>query len=198
MDTEEDAIRAYRLRSTRFIDDEMLDDYVNPLISNVRNVKWISSLASSLILTKMNQPIEVIRKSLVGRNSKSLDTYEIVLLPLHAVNHWSLLVYYPAKRSFFHYDTLPGANREKAGMICSCLKRIKLVSDMDLMCYEPDFVPRQNSFWECGYYVLLIARIVILKTPLAPLSRRDVEDNSQLLSIDGCCGLYAELLSMYR
>lgn len=69
-------------------------------------------------------------------------------------SHWSLLAYSPADRTFHHFDSMAGSNRQAAAAVVAGAAvpgaRLKEVAD----------APQQANGFDCGLYVLALARLL--------------------------------------
>lgn len=76
----------------------------------------------------------------------------------NAASHWSTLVLY--NRHAFHLDStgIGGVNREKAENHIRNLNIGRLPDEM--LEFSSIWVPRQENDWECGYFVITIAKVI--------------------------------------
>ena len=94
--------------------------------------------------------------------SKAIDTSRtrnnLVLFPLFKRRHWSLLVFVSPLRCYAHFDSFEGLEHS---MYASALVRIIDAKKE----YQPLALPQacvqQESDWECGYFVLMSAYMMI-------------------------------------
>jgi hypothetical protein len=111
-------------------------------------------------------------------DAQDLEDYELIVIPVHSgtldtlkdgsplnkTQHWSLLAYFTKLNIILHYDSCRGSNNEHAALLVSLLSRYahNFIRD-DTEVYTPDFMPTQDSFWQCGYVVILTVSEIISK-----------------------------------
>jgi hypothetical protein len=87
--------------------------------------------------------------------------------------HWSLLCYFKETNKLYHYDTCNNMNHKTAYYTALYLKAFRVVPE-NCGYEQPTFVPQQKNGWECGYLLLSLIYIMVIKHPCRPLSKVDV------------------------
>jgi hypothetical protein len=92
----------------------------------------------------------------------ALKNDALLLLPLHADNHWSLLAYRPQWRQWYCLDSMGAYHRQRALACLEALDRLKLVlGGDDARIHFYDDMPRQPGGHECARYVLFYAFVLL-------------------------------------
>lgn len=87
---------------------------------------------------------------------------ELIFIPVNQPNfHWSLLVYEVKSKTFYHYDTLRGANWDYTQTLCEELLGFLLESWQSSSYHlKTQHEIKQDNSWDCGIAVIsLIKRI---------------------------------------
>ncbi len=103
---------------------------------------------------------ENFKKNNVYNDSESENDKDETQL-LNKNDHWSLFCWISNEIRGFHYDSLNGYNSNRCGEVVCLFKKYKLIPKMINEFTIPNFMPIQEEFWECGYYVLLFFFILI-------------------------------------
>ncbi|GAV84122.1 Peptidase_C48 domain-containing protein, partial [Cephalotus follicularis] len=78
--------------------------------------------------------------------------------------HWSLLVYYKRTNMFVHHDSFNGMNTNVAMKFYHKIKGFFGTAIFDVCGYDPRFkrgpTPQQSNHYDCGLYVIAIARVI--------------------------------------
>lgn len=142
--------------------------YINPLVVDV----CISRTRKRKVTEDTSELISFLNKRL----KESIDNYVTTIIIINGPslvnnggnNHWSLLVYHKSINAFCHYDTLiesrrvnKGANIEKALYFSKILTLLFLKDKSDTTFCESEYYIKQESDWECGYYCLMTASIIV-------------------------------------
>ncbi|KAK0624783.1 hypothetical protein B0T17DRAFT_638660 [Bombardia bombarda] len=75
-------------------------------------------------------------------------------------SHWSLLLVSVIDRVAFHYDSLGGANFYEAQ---KCADRLSKVLGIPLRFHQMDDCPQQENSSDCGVYVCILMRHLLIK-----------------------------------
>nr|XP_010922480.1 NEDD8-specific protease 1 [Elaeis guineensis] len=115
---------------------------------------WLSNCPDPVSLSEAVTPLELPQRDLVlftVNNNSDVTAAD-------GGTHWSLLVYYRATNEFVHHDSSQGMNRWHAETLFEAVKGF--VGDGDDARYVEGFTPQQNNGYDCGLYVMTIARVV--------------------------------------
>ncbi|KLL05255.1 MAG: hypothetical protein MRERV_3c079 [Mycoplasmataceae bacterium RV_VA103A] len=87
-------------------------------------------------------------------------TAELVFIPVNQPNyHWSLLVYEAKTKTFYHYDTLRGANWNYAkDLVYELLKELEVPNHLTGQHFLARHKISQNNGSDCGVAVIAIIR----------------------------------------
>jgi len=86
-------------------------------------------------------------------------------------SHWSLLLVSKIDRVAFHYDSLGASNREEAKAATRALERVLRVS---LRFHHLEDTPQQENGSDCGVFVCIIMRHLLIKRLLSANAREKV------------------------
>jgi hypothetical protein len=85
--------------------------------------------------------------------------------------HWSLLVYFTKNNMIYHYDSLGDKNSLFVRKLVWLLyKKTTGFINLDTDVYEVDYLPIQDSYWQCGYVLLMIIKLTLEKRRSKKLS----------------------------
>ncbi|KAM3693616.1 hypothetical protein ACJW31_08G181300 [Castanea mollissima] len=75
--------------------------------------------------------------------------------------HWSLLVYYKDANTFVHYDSIRCLNGRYAMKLYEAVKGHRRFAMAAMYpCFREYSTPQQNNYYDCGLYVMAIARVI--------------------------------------
>lgn len=86
-------------------------------------------------------------------------------------SHWSLLLVSTIDRVAFHYDSLGGANCKEA---LDCTKQLSRILKTDLKYQQIDDCPQQENGSDCGVFVCILMRHLLVKRLLNANAREKV------------------------
>lgn len=115
---------------------------------------WLSNCPDSTSLPEAIDPLKLHLRDLVlftVNNNSDVTAAE-------GGTHWSLLVYYKGTNEFVHHDSSQGMNRWHAEMLFEAVKGF--TGEGGEARYVEGFTPQQSNGYDCGLYVMAIARVV--------------------------------------
>ncbi|KAJ4867412.1 NEDD8-specific protease 1 [Raphanus sativus] len=115
---------------------------------------WISNCPDTESLKDFIEPLRLLESDLLIFPVNDNTNVELAEGGLH----WSLLVYHREANSFFHHDSLMGLNKWSAKQLFEAVS--PFVSDGDAMYRECSDTPQQKNGYDCGVYLLAIARVI--------------------------------------
>ncbi|SPN96622.1 related to sentrin-specific protease SENP8 (SUMO-specific protease) [Cephalotrichum gorgonifer] len=86
-------------------------------------------------------------------------------------SHWSLLLVSKIDRVAFHYDSLGGSNREEAR---ACTRALEGVLRTQLRFHHLEDTPQQENGSDCGVFVCILMRHLLIKRLLSANAREKV------------------------
>lgn len=140
------------------LNDEQMSDVCRVLV-NENRVPIIDSLWTTLFINSNNKERQVEYTERINRciTDRSLLT-RIVLFPLYADEHWSLLALFHRPLTdnwrYFHLDSATGNHTEVCVDVLSRLSTV-LNGGQPEAFRLPKKVPQQNDDWQCGHFVLM-------------------------------------------
>lgn len=146
---------------TRWLTDEEIDWANKQLIINDHHL-ILPATQFHLVREKLTEP-DLLAGLLSHLTNKE---NELVFIPVNNPNfHWSLLVYETWSGTFYHYDTLNGANYEYIKpLVSELLQQINHPNNPDL---TSDLIPchniHQNNGYDCGIAVISIIKRISVK-----------------------------------
>ncbi|EOA13952.1 hypothetical protein CARUB_v10027072mg [Capsella rubella] len=152
------------LNGHNFLNDRVIEFYLSYL-SSVHSTPTISLIPPSIAFWISNCPDAESLKDFM-KPLKCGDK-DLLIFPVNDnLNveeaegglHWSLLVYYKDANTFFHHDSLMGVNKWSAKQLFEAVS--PFVSDGDAVYREYNETPQQKNGYDCGVYLLAIARVV--------------------------------------
>jgi hypothetical protein len=224
------------LKNNLFLNDSCINFFVSFLIEKFRmkdHVKWIDPTSVNILTNEKMRIRARERKTIESIFSFSdLEKYKVILIPVHDITieqsfshferlsnrirdrspgdlgHWSLLIYYTTDNTVYHYDSLAPTNN------LYVIKLMNLLLDntdnfvtTDTILYQYP-VPAQDAYWQCGYLVVTIAELTILKMfglmkedllgDFEPLTRSEIEARGNITSKDYCDDLRKKLLNLSK
>lgn len=121
---------------------------------------------------------------------------KLILLTLFAHAHFSLLVYYRDRKQCYHYDTIRGFHASLAEHAASLLLEWDIVEEYGHV-YHPYWLPTQQSTWECGYAVIILACVMFAKG--RPISPKDVRTRfPEMVLGNTCMHLRRDLYAFFK
>ncbi|CAH2069357.1 unnamed protein product [Thlaspi arvense] len=152
------------LKAPNFLNDRVIEFYLSYL-ATVHTSPTISLIPPSIAFWISNCPdAESLKEFMKPFRLRDID---LLILPVNdnldvelaeGGLHWSLLVYYREANSFFHHDSLMGVNRFNAKQLFKAVS--PFVSNGDAAYRECSDTPQQKNGYDCGVYVLAIAKVV--------------------------------------
>ncbi|KAG1365710.1 NEDD8-specific protease 1 [Cocos nucifera] len=115
---------------------------------------WLSNCPDPVSLSEAAGPLKLHLRDLVLftiNNNSDVTAAE-------GGTHWSLLVYYRGTNKFVHHDSSRGMNRWHAESLFEAVKGF--IGDGGEARYVEGFAPQQSHGYDCGLYVMAIARVV--------------------------------------
>ncbi|VVB16690.1 unnamed protein product [Arabis nemorensis] len=152
------------LNGPNFLNDRVIEFYLS-FLSTVHTSPTISLIPPSIAFWISNCPDTESLKDFMkplGLHDKDLlifpvnDNLDVELA--EGGLHWSLLVYYREANSFFHHDSLMGMNSRNAKQLFKAVS--PFVSNGDAAYRECIDTPLQKNGYDCGVFVLAIARVI--------------------------------------
>lgn len=89
--------------------------------------------------------------------------HHIILLPLFKHHHWSLLAFLPALGAYVHFDSCHEVNH--ASYVSSLVALMDKERHYHPLTVSHSFA-QQASDWECGYFILMAAYMLIDMQPI--------------------------------
>jgi len=144
-------------------------------ISGKTNIAYIGSINIDVCLKKQRngefQNKEKVIKNLGPLFESRYSTFDGIIFVIHGPspdvdsfiynNHWSLGFFDKARNKVYHYDSLENLNEKKFKEVLQFFNGWKIIVNSQTKIYAPSFIPKQPSFWECGYFVLMFAYIIL-------------------------------------
>ncbi|KAJ4870577.1 NEDD8-specific protease 1 [Raphanus sativus] len=152
------------LNGPNFLNDRIIEFYLSYL-STVHTSSAISLIPPSIAFWISNCPDTESLKDFI-KPLRLLES-DLLIFPVNDNTnvelaegglHWSLLVYHREANSFFHHDSLMGLNKWSAKQLFEAVS--PFVSDGDAMYRECSDTPQQKNRYDCGVYLLAIARVI--------------------------------------
>ncbi|XP_010443811.1 PREDICTED: NEDD8-specific protease 1-like [Camelina sativa] len=152
------------LSGSNFLNDRVIEFYLSYL-SSVHSSPTISLIPPSIAFWICNCPDTESLKDFM----KPLKCHDKDLL-IFPVNdnlnvevaegglHWSLLVYYKDANTFVHHDSFMGVNRFNAKHLFEAVS--PFVANGDATYRECNDTPQQKNGYDCGVYLLAVARVI--------------------------------------
>jgi sentrin-specific protease 8 len=116
-----------------------------------------------------------------------LQENDIIFLPINdsdgidSGTHWSLLIYWKKGNSFYHYDSIGCSNDMMARY---CKDRIaELVGSSMTATFVPIDTPQQQNGYDCGVYVIAIAKLIASRLVQRGFDVVDKEANDSIFQI---------------
>ncbi|CAH8333801.1 unnamed protein product [Eruca vesicaria subsp. sativa] len=152
------------LNGPNFLNDRVIEFYLSYL-STVHTSPTISLIPPSIAFWISNCPDTESLKDFI--KPLSLLDSDLLIFPVNDNTnveqaegglHWSLLVYYKESNSFFHHDSLMGLNKWSAKQLFKAVS--PFVSDGDAIYRECSDMPQQKNGYDCGVYLLAVAKVI--------------------------------------
>lgn len=156
------------LNGRYFLNDRIIEFYFNHISSHYPSEK-ISLVSPSIAFYIANCPgIDTLNDFISPLN---LTTKELILFPVNdnddvslaeGGSHWSLLVYVRKANVFVHHDSFNGLNASYAQNLYRAVVGHVGGADIVSKCtyIECDKSPQQKNWYDCGVYVLAIAKAI--------------------------------------
>lgn len=152
------------LSGPHFLNDRIIEFYFSYLTS-CHPSEFILLVPPTISFWVTNCPdLESIKDFLQPLN---LPSKKLVIFPVNDNNdvekaeggsHWSLLAFYRGKNMFVHHDSFGGSNKRYAKRLYEALVPYMGISDGAYV--ECSNTPQQMNGYDCGLYVLAIARAI--------------------------------------
>ena len=160
-----------------YLNNFVIDTYLNLLIKNIPT----KSKVESLEWEKFEKGIggsKPVKKALKGK--ASILAQDVFLVPCNPgqSKHWFLLVVLPLEKKIVALDSLAGAFIKPT--VSSAIRKMwdllkQLDAALDLTqwsfsCNSPQDIPQQQNGFDCGVFICLYARSLLLQSPVVSSS----------------------------
>ena len=154
------------LLGQEWLDDKIIEFYLEylRLIKFKRFSKYIQIIGPCVahLIKTMDSKDDAISAML---DPLKIDERRVVLIPVNNAEtssssgtHWSLMVYVPRQKTFYHLDTLRKMNDDAANQIAHRVAETLGEPGYDLYAYNGT---QQGNAHDCGVYVLVNAELAI-------------------------------------
>ncbi|KAF8082747.1 hypothetical protein N665_0809s0048 [Sinapis alba] len=152
------------LNGPNFLNDRVIEFYLSYL-STIHTSPAISLIPPSITFWISNCPDTESLKDFI--KPLRLRDSDLLIFPVNDNTnvelaegglHWSLLVYYKEANSFYHHDSLMGLNKWSAKQLFDAVS--PFVSDGEATYREWSDAPQQKNGYDCGVYLLGVARVI--------------------------------------
>jgi Ulp1 family protease len=142
----------------------------------LRDHAFILYIDSAVLAVAMNQHTrdDALRKLGVTFNVK-LQHMQGIIIPLSGNNHWSLLYFCASRNKLYHYDSKTEVltsnsgkmvrvslfHRQQALAAATFLKQVGVIPMETTFASLGNYLPIQPSSWECGYFTVLFAFMLV-------------------------------------
>ncbi|KAH9606374.1 hypothetical protein KSS87_017279 [Heliosperma pusillum] len=117
---------------------------------------WLQNCPDKETLKTFIEPLNFPAKNLIFfpvNNNEDVTQAE-------AGSHWSLLVFYRPANVFVHHDSFRASNSTYSRMLYANVAGFFSGSNSDVQYIEHKSSPQQNNGYDCGLFVVSIARVV--------------------------------------
>ncbi|KAG7534919.1 Ulp1 protease family C-terminal catalytic domain [Arabidopsis thaliana x Arabidopsis arenosa] len=152
------------LNGPNFLNDRVIEFYLS-FLSTVHSSPTISLIPPSIAFWISNCPdTEYLKDFMKPLNLRDKD---LLIFPVNDNSnvevaegglHWSLLVYYKEANTFVHHDSFMGVNKWSAKQLFKAVS--PFVSNGDASYKECTDTPQQKNGYDCGVFLLAIARVI--------------------------------------
>lgn len=154
------------LSGPHFLNDRIIEFYFSYLSScypsdNIFLVPpsiafWLQNCSDEETLKVFSEPLNLATKSLVIFPVNDNDD----VTEAEAGSHWTLLVFYRTTNVFVHHDSSGGSNRVYSKRLYKSVVGFMGNSDSDIQYLEHESSPQQENGFDCGLFVIAIARVL--------------------------------------
>lgn len=132
-----------------------------------------------------------------GRRSKNIDVFAVerIFIPVHTINHWTLLVLHMKRKEMYYYDSLTGKLSQQRGQ--GLKKRLTdwMKDEAKAKKGTSDFVeadkwkisypecPQQQTYFDCGVFTIMYARC-LSSNRILNFSQSDINDLRNVFTIE--------------
>ncbi len=193
------------IESKELISDDVMDTIAKHIFNVKEKTLFLSSLNLQVVLSKLHRndyPSNAEKRKdkiwkdldMFDRIKHSVNDCESVIAVIHGPHtestlqnvysseldrnsHWSLFAWFKSKGKAYHYDSMSPVNSKRCEEVFVMLRDYGILPEKLNDFWVPHFMSQQRDGWECGYYVLLILKLILDKTQYGvahPLSRVDV------------------------
>lgn len=171
---------------------------------NKSNSKWLSNFIIDEYLKLVSEkscnikaiPWEVFERSKVEKIASELGGYDsfvgydCVLIPCNPMHshHWFLVAMFPKKHIVLALDSLP-SNHVKESTQKAFNKCSDIITSLQLNCDDwqyhtnaPSDIPQQHNSYDCGVFVCLYARALVLSDPV--LDQNSMPDFRKMMLLE--------------
>uniref|UniRef100_A0A7C8Z2M2 Ubiquitin-like protease family profile domain-containing protein n=1 Tax=Opuntia streptacantha TaxID=393608 RepID=A0A7C8Z2M2_OPUST len=149
-----------------FLNDRIIEFYFSYLSSTYRSDD-ILLVPPSIAFWLQNYPDEESFKAFI--EPLSLSTKNMIYFPVNnnedftlaeGGSHWSLLVFYREANVFVHHDSFQGSNCSYAKRLYKSVALFVASPDSETRYLEQECSPQQQNGYDCGLFVIAIARVL--------------------------------------
>ncbi|CAN8301150.1 unnamed protein product [Cochlearia groenlandica] len=149
-----------------YLNDRLIEFYFSYLSTVHTSSSTISLIPPSIAFWISNCPDKDTLKDFM--KPVKLRDSDLVIFPVNdnanvelaeGGSHWSLLVYYKETNTFFHHDSLLGLNQRSTKHLFEAVSTY-VCDGGDAAYRECSDTPRQKNGYDCGVYVLAIAKVI--------------------------------------
>lgn len=166
---------------TNWLNDVVIDFYMGLVAERSNEVpgsRRVHALTTHFFNVLRNRGYEAVRR---WTDNVDLFSYDLVLVPIHDMDHWSLAVLNIMNRTFEFYDSMGRKNRNCYQVLMAYLKKehqdkrkFPLTPKEKWECHYVKNLPQQTNSHDCGVFVCLYAECLARGAPFN-FSGRDIQ-----------------------
>lgn len=147
-------------RQPRWLNDNIINFYLELIVDRSRTNPGLPSIyaMNTFFVHQFIQFGYPAVKSWTRRLKPDIFTYDMILVPIHAANHWRLGIVHPAQEIIEHYDSLGSDGSDILPHLLQYIKseyedKKKTTLNTDSWTTKSSTTPRQTNNIDCGIFI---------------------------------------------
>lgn len=166
---------------TNWLNDVVIDFYMGLVAARSNETPGslrVHALTTHFFNVLRNRGYDAVRR---WTDTVDLFSYDLVFVPIHDLDHWSLAVLNMTNQTFEFYDSMGRKNWRCYQVLMAYLRKehqdkqkIPLTPDVKWECHYVKNLPQQTNSHDCGVFVCLYAECLARGAPFT-FSARDIQ-----------------------
>jgi len=169
-----------KFKNRKWLYGDEVNDGIKEMIKGCRfgnSVVFIDSFCLEVLLKsvgdKKSESTLALMKRL-GIDLLKILTCKVILVCINAEEHWSLLAIFTQTQTAYLYDSIRSWRHLKIAIDVAKILSSRNITFIETFNPTEEYIPKQTGGWECGYYTLDFANLILKKTAPSSITESDV------------------------